>query len=140
MYLRNFETASARKRRDEDHRGVGQITRQRMDDTVRLRFARKLIPKETKEWKGPVHYFAHHDILYPEKKESTPVRIVFNSSASQCRDTIPRKPCCYLRYDIAKMYHMIAIPEDDLHGGILKLTVSRTLKSKLFLHLEIARR
>ena len=31
--------------------------------------------------KGPIHFISHHDIICPEKK-STPVRIVFNSSAS----------------------------------------------------------
>jgi hypothetical protein len=45
-----------------------------------LGFARKLNKKEMQEWKGPVHYIPHHAIVRPEKK-STPVRIVFNSSA-----------------------------------------------------------
>jgi hypothetical protein len=33
------------------------------------------------EHKGPVQYIAHHEVLKPEPN-STPVRIVFNSSAS----------------------------------------------------------
>ena len=37
--------------------------------------------EEIKTHEGPVHYIAHHEVLRPEKK-STPVRIVFNSSAS----------------------------------------------------------
>ena len=52
-----------------------------------MQFARKLTPKEIEEWKGPVHYVAHHAVLRPEKK-STPVRIVFNSSASYAGHTL----------------------------------------------------
>ena len=52
-----------------------------------MQFARKLTPKEIEEWKGPVHYVAHHAVLRPEKK-STPVRIVFNSSALYAGHTL----------------------------------------------------
>ena len=52
-----------------------------------MQFARKLTPKEIEELKGPVHYVAHHTVLRPEKK-STPVRIVFNSSASYAGHTL----------------------------------------------------
>ena len=99
-----------------------------------MQFARKLTPKEIKEWKGPVHYVAHHAVLRPEKK-STPVRIVFNSSASYAGHTLNdywykgpdllnnlfgvvirfRENRVAICSDIVKMYHMIAIPEDDQH-------------------------
>jgi len=99
-----------------------------------MQFSRKLSSKEINQWKGPVHYVAHHAVIRPEKK-STPVRIVFNSSASYNGHTlndywfkgpdllnnlfgvmmrfrdIPVAICG----DIAKMYHMIAIPEEDQH-------------------------
>ena len=52
-----------------------------------MQFARKLTPKEIEEWKGPVHYVAHHAVLRPAKK-STPVGIVFNSSASYAGHTL----------------------------------------------------
>ena len=45
-----------------------------------MKFSRKLLEKELAEYKGPVHYIAHLEILRPDKK-STPVRIVFNSSS-----------------------------------------------------------
>ena len=45
-----------------------------------MKFSRKPTEQEKKEWKGPVHYVAHHAVLRPEKK-ITPIRIVFNSSA-----------------------------------------------------------
>ncbi|XP_072171963.1 uncharacterized protein [Diadema setosum] len=44
-------------------------------------FCKKLSAQTMKEYEGPVHYISHHGVLRPEKK-STPIRIVFNSSAS----------------------------------------------------------
>ena len=46
-----------------------------------MKFSRKLTKKEIEEWKGPIHYISHHAIIRPEKR-STPIRIVFNSSAT----------------------------------------------------------
>ena len=45
-----------------------------------MQFARKLTKQELETYKEPVHYIAHHEIVRPEK--TTPIRIVFNSSAS----------------------------------------------------------
>ena len=45
------------------------------------KFSRKLAKKEMEEWDGPVHYIAHHAVSRPENR-STPLRIVFNSSAT----------------------------------------------------------
>ena len=50
-------------------------------DMVDRKVARKLTYKEISEYKGPVHYIAHHAVVKPESK-STPIRIVFNSSAN----------------------------------------------------------
>ena len=99
-----------------------------------MQFARKLTPEETEQWKGPIHYVAHHAVLRPEKK-SAPVRNVFNSSALYARHTLNdywykgpdllnnrfgvviqfRENLVAICGDIAKMYHMIAIPEDNQH-------------------------
>ena len=99
-----------------------------------MQFARKLCPKELTDWKGPIHYVSHHAVIRPEKK-STPVRIVFNSSASYNGHTLNdywfkgpdllnnlfgvvvrfRENPYAICGDIAKMYHMIAIPEEDQH-------------------------
>ena len=43
--------------------------------------ARKLTNEKKRNYEGPVHYLPHHEILKPESR-STPIRIVFNSSAS----------------------------------------------------------
>ena len=41
----------------------------------------KAIGERNQKSRRPVNYIAHHEVVRPEKK-STPVRIVFNSSAS----------------------------------------------------------
>ena len=53
---------------------------QQMSEMVEMGFARKLDETELSSHKGPVHYVSHHAVVRPEKK-STPVRILFNSSA-----------------------------------------------------------
>lgn len=95
-------------------------------------FARKLNEDEEKCYEGPIHYISHHAILRPEKK-STPVRIVFNSSATfqgHCLNSYWAKGPdllndlfgVLLRFrerpvaicgDISKMYHRVLIPEVD---------------------------
>ena len=46
-----------------------------------MSFSRKLSEKEINDYKGPVHYISHHAVLRP-KSTITPVRVVFNSSAT----------------------------------------------------------
>ena len=46
-----------------------------------VKFSRKLTAEEIESYGGPVHYIAHHMVLRPDS-ESTPLRIVFNSSSS----------------------------------------------------------
>ena len=107
---------------------------EQMQEMERMQFARKLTKDEIEEWKGPVHYVAHHAVIRPETK-STPVRIVFNSSASynghslneywyKGPDLLNNLFGVVLRFrekevavvgDISKMYHRIAIPLPDQH-------------------------
>ena len=111
--------------------GPGQEQMEQMKD---LGFSRKLTEKEINYYKGPVHYIAHHEVVRPDKK-STPVRIVFNSSArykghclNDCwikgPDLLNNMLGVILRFreqpvavsgDISKMYHRIGIPEEDQH-------------------------
>ena len=99
-----------------------------------MRFPRKLTEKEIEEWKGPIHYVSHHAVVRPEKK-TTPIRIVFNSSASfnghtlndywfKGPDLLNNLFGVLIRFrennvascgDITKMYRMIAIPPLDQH-------------------------
>ncbi|XP_033643441.1 uncharacterized protein LOC117303376 [Asterias rubens] len=105
-----------------------------MKEMVEKKFARKLSEAELKSYKGPVHYISHHGVLRPESK-STPLRIVFNSSATyhgQCLNDYWYKGPDLLNNlfgvimkfrenevaviaDISKMYHQILIPERDQH-------------------------
>jgi hypothetical protein len=101
----------------------------RMND---LGFSRKLSKEELETYTGPIHYISHHEVLRPESK-STPLRIVFNSSAvyrgHKLNDYWMKGPDLLndlfgvlLRFrecqaavlgDISKMYHRILIPEVD---------------------------
>lgn len=105
-----------------------------MDEMREMNFSRKLSSEELKSYKGPVHYISHHEIVRPEKK-STPIRIVFNSSASykghRLNDYWMKGPDLLnnlfgvlLRFrenevaisaDVSKMYHRVLIPEQDQH-------------------------
>ena len=107
---------------------------QQIQEMEQMKFSRKLSEKELAEYKGPVHYIAHHEVLRPDKK-STPVRIVFNSSSvyqgHRLNDYWLKGPDLLngllgvvLRFrekqvaisgDISKMYHRILIPLEDQH-------------------------
>ena len=105
-----------------------------MAHMIELGFSRKLSEEESKSYTGPIHYVSHHEVLRPESK-STPLRIVFNSSAvyqgHKLNDYWMKGPDLLndlfgvlLRFresqaavlgDISKMYHRILIPEIDQH-------------------------
>ena len=107
---------------------------EQMEQMENLWFSRKLTEREINDYKGPVHYIAHHEVVRPDKK-STPVTIVFNSSArykghclNDCwikgPDLLNNMLGVILRFreqpvavsgDISKMYHRIGIPEEDQH-------------------------
>ena len=52
-----------------------------VQDMVQRGVARKLTKEELNNYKGPIHYISHHEVLKPDSK-STPVRIVFNRSVN----------------------------------------------------------
>ena len=52
-----------------------------MEDMVQRKISRILTTDELNNYHGPVHYIAHHAV-YNDKSRTTPVRIVFNSSAN----------------------------------------------------------
>ena len=129
--LKKMESTERRLSKQPDH---AESYDKQMKEMESMNFARKLTKNEIKSWKGPVHYVAHHAVVRPEKK-TTPVRIVFNSSASyngHCLndywykgpDVLNNLFGVILRFrereiavvgDISKMYHMIAIPLSDQH-------------------------
>ena len=103
-----------------------------INDMVERGVARKLTRDEMKKYQGPVHYLPHHEVLKPDSK-STPIRIVFNSSASYMGHVLndyfakgPDMLCdlfgILLRFrqnpvaivgDISKMYNSVLISEVD---------------------------
>ena len=129
--LKKLESTERRLMKNPDY---ADGYNQQIKEMEELDFGRKLTKTEIDEWKGPVHYVAHHAVVRPEKK-TTPIRIVFNSSASfnghtlndywfKGPDLLNNLFGVLLRFrenqvavcgDITKMYHMIAIPPEDQH-------------------------
>ena len=106
-----------------------------MKDMVERNVARKLTKEELQEWSGPVYYISHLAVVNP-KSNSTPVRIVFNSS-QVCRgrslnSSLAKGPDCYLNNllgillcwreghtalvgDIRKMFNSIHLEQLEQH-------------------------
>ncbi|KAJ8032137.1 hypothetical protein HOLleu_25575 [Holothuria leucospilota] len=105
-----------------------------IDDMLQRGVAREIGEEELLEYKGPVHYIAHHAVEKPDS-ESTPLRIVFNSSANyrghvlneywaKGPDLVNNLLSVLLRFreenhalvgDIRKMFHSVAISLQDQH-------------------------
>ena len=103
-----------------------------MMELVETNFARKLSNEEMMAYKDPVHYISHHKVVRSEKK-TTPILIVFNSSATyqgdQLNDYWMKEPDLLnslygviLRFrenevavegDISKIFHSVLTPEQD---------------------------
>ena len=97
--------------------------------------ARKLSPEEVASWDGPIFYLSHMALEQP-KSESTPVRLVFNSSQKyrgcSLNGCLAKGPDCYncsligmlLRFrefgtviigDIRKMYNTVWLEDLEQH-------------------------
>ncbi|XP_068675312.1 uncharacterized protein [Montipora foliosa] len=129
--IEKLEATERRLMKNPEH---AQAYDKQMVEMNEMAFSRKLSKQEFEGYRGPVHYISHHEVLRPESK-STPVRIVFNSSAvfrgHRLNDYWMKGPDLLndlfgvvLRFreneiafigDISKMYHRIRIPEADQH-------------------------
>ena len=129
--MKRLEANERRLERNPEHAKACDKQIMEMNE---LNFARKLEEKEINDYHRPVHYIAHHSVVKPESK-STPVRIVFNSSAvyqGQCLndywfkgpDLLNNLFGVILRFrenkvalnaDISKMYHRVLILLEDQH-------------------------
>eukprot|EP00794_Sanderia_malayensis_P021204 gene21204-23286_t len=117
--------------KNKDH---AEMYQQHIDDMIQRKVARKLCPSELEEYKGPTYYISHHEVLKPDS-QSTPCRIVFNSSAkfkgqtlNECWAKGPnllnnllgilvrfRENEIAISGDIRKMYHTVKINIVDQH-------------------------
>ena len=83
--LPNYNTALATLRNAERTLSKDEVCaetyKEQMKDMLDRHVARKLTPQELEEWNGPVFYISHLAVVNP-RSNSTPVRIVFNSSES----------------------------------------------------------
>ena len=107
---------------------------QQIDDMIQCKVARKLTAFELEENRDPIHYISHHEVLKPDF-ESTPCRIVFNSSAKFQGHTLneywAKGPDLLINFlgvlirfrenqiaksgDTRKMYHAVNIDSIDQH-------------------------
>ena len=126
---RKLEATERRLAKNPEH---AKAYNEQMMELVKINFARKLSKEEMIAYDGPIHYIAHHEVVRPEKR-TTPIRIVFNSSATyqghRLNDYWMKGPDLLnslfgviLRFrenevavagDISKMYHRVLIPERD---------------------------
>ena len=137
---------STEKRLAKDQ-GYQAMYQDQIKDMITRGVAAKLTPEEIKAYDGPIHYISHHEVLKPDS-QSTPCRIVFNSSASfnshvlndywaKGPDLINNLLGILIRFrenrvavtgDINKMYHSVSISllDQHTHRGIWKLTETLT--------------
>ena len=110
------------------------VYQEQIRDMLNRGVAERVTEEELAAYRGPVYYLSHHDVLKPDS-ESTPVRIVFNSSLkfrghvlndywAKGPDLLNNLLGILLRFrenevaiagDIRKMYHSVLISELDQH-------------------------
>ena len=128
---KKLEATERRLQRNLEHAAAYN---KQMEEMCEMKFSRKLTEEDIKNYKGPVHYISHHGIVRPGN-ESTPLRIVFNTSSNYKGHVLNdywmkgpdllnylfsvllrfREGQCALIGDLSKMYHRIQIPEADQH-------------------------
>ncbi|KAK3737988.1 hypothetical protein QZH41_001003 [Actinostola sp. cb2023] len=129
--VKMLESTERRLLKNPEHAKVYQ---EQIQDMVKRNVARKLTTDDLNTYDGPVHYISHHAVLRPDSK-STPVRIVFNSSASYMGHALNdywakgpdllnsllgvltrfRENDVVILGDIKKMYHSVKIGLVDQH-------------------------
>lgn len=117
--------------KNPDHAVVYQ---KQIEDMVHRGVAKKLTQEELDSYRGPIHYISHHEVMKPDSK-STPVRIVFNSSANFMGHTLNeywakgpdllnnllgvlirfRENEVALMGDVKKMYHSVKVGNVEKH-------------------------
>ena len=118
----------------QKNKSHAQVYQEQVEDMISRGVSRKLTKERVEEYHGPIHYVSRHPVLKPQS-ESTPCRIVFNSSAAysghilndywakgpQLLNSLVGILLRFREYEIAitgdikKMYHAVKITELDQH-------------------------
>ena len=61
------------------NKDYAKLYQKQIEDLLKRKVSRKVSEQELREWKGPKFFITHHSILKPES-ESTPIRVVYDSS------------------------------------------------------------
>ena len=129
-----FSMLMSTERRLMKNKAHADVYQKQIEDMIARGVARKLSQDELQSYKGPIHYISHHEVLKPDSK-STPVRIVFNSSANYMGhvlneywakgpDLLNELLGILIRFreneiaiigDVKKMYHTVRTQEIDHH-------------------------
>ena len=126
-----LKSTERRLAKSEQHQTLHE---EQISNMISRRVVRKLTDQEIRNYNGPVHYLSHHEILKPDS-QSTPCRIVLNSSAcfnghilndywAKGPDLLNNLLGILIRFrehavaitgDISKMYHSVHISLLDQH-------------------------
>ena len=92
-----YATMSSTEKRLQRNPLHAETYRGQMNDMLERKVARLVTKEELINYTGPKFYIAHHDVLSPHSK-STPMRVVFNSSARikghpSMNDLLAKGPC-----------------------------------------------
>ena len=125
---------------------LAELYASQIDDMINRKVCRKVSKSELDDYTGPKYYIPHHEVI-KEESQSTPCRIVFNSSAvcnghalndyfAKGPDMLNNLAGVLLRFreeryafvgDISKMYHSIDI---SLKDQMTHLFLWRSMKSR----------
>ena len=95
-----------------------------MDDKVKRGASRRLSIRELQDYKGPVHYISHDEVLNPNSKTTPFYGHVLNDYWAKGPDLISNLSGINLRFrenlvaiagDVSMMYHSVYISEKDQH-------------------------
>ena len=133
-YNAAFAMLRSTERRLMKNPDQARLYQMQIDDMVKRGVAKRLSSSEMQEYNGPIYYLSHHEVMKPDS-DSTPCRLVFNSSARYMNNTLNdywakgpdllnnllgvlirfRENEVAIVGDISKMYHTVKTSVLDQH-------------------------